>query len=167
MEKRLSPELVNVVRRILTRIMYARHRRILHEDAFLPVINYPYGKKRLNITIADILSLCSAFVQLEPLITYFRKFGLINLSVKEFLESRPEYAPVWENAFIVQECLEFMNYSSNMRFNLGALSDIQFFSFTFRYYTTEFWLSIAPKPACCGGKVLLQACYANCSQSNH
>jgi hypothetical protein len=129
-----------VVRRILTRIMYPRHRRILHEAAFLPVINYPYGKKRLNITTADILSLCSAFVQLEPLITYFKKFGLINLSVKEFLKSRPEYAPEWGDAFIAQEYLEFMNYSSNIRFNLGALSDIQFLSFTFRYYTTEFWV---------------------------
>lgn len=66
-ERSLSSELASVVRRVLTWIMYARHEHILAEGCFPSVINCHLGRKRISLSVTDILNLCSAFIQLGPI----------------------------------------------------------------------------------------------------
>jgi hypothetical protein len=56
-----------------------------------------------DTTVDQVLSLCCNFVKLDEEIGVFQ---FVHLSVREYLEKRPEYETAWSHAAIAQSCLQ-------------------------------------------------------------
>ncbi|KAL4875480.1 hypothetical protein BJY04DRAFT_224039 [Aspergillus karnatakaensis] len=146
MKSTQNPKGPDVLRRILTWIMYAQSDQVLAPAGetggfhgtgpFLNAINYGYDGRHTNLTERDVLQMCSGFVTLD------KTFGLTHLSVKEFLQERPEYTPEAGHAFLAASFVSYLNYTNKFQiFNRGhrVFHDFRDFQYCFRHYVAEYW----------------------------
>ncbi|KAE8142904.1 hypothetical protein BDV38DRAFT_277717 [Aspergillus pseudotamarii] len=142
-KKAQDPDGPDIVRRVLSWLMYAQNDRLLgiggwaaeDESPFLAAVNYGFDGKHTDLTEDDIQELCSGFVTLDDTTGRFR---LIHLSVKEFLQEQPEYTPEAGHAFLAASCVAYLSENC-IEFQPNAWSLFDEPEYRFNYYVGEYW----------------------------
>ncbi|PYI33822.1 hypothetical protein BP00DRAFT_468675 [Aspergillus indologenus CBS 114.80] len=122
------------IRLILSLLMYGCQDEIFKRLAFLSAINY---RRSSDLSAETLLALCSPFVELDP---NTENFQLIHLSVKEFLQSLPEYESMAGHAFLATHCLSYLNEQPRFKFYVRGHSSATDLGYWFDNYTAESWV---------------------------
>ena len=89
-----------------------------------------------DVSVPQVLSLCCNFVKLDEEMGVFQ---FVHLSVREYLEKRPEYETALSHAAIAQSCLQacLTNMKPKRRANLQSFQNKE--NKTFYDYAQVFW----------------------------
>ncbi|CAG8107710.1 unnamed protein product [Penicillium salamii] len=138
MSKHQGSEESDMIQRILTFLVYGRNIETYKSRAFLTAINHNPDRIDSKLSAQDVLDLCSSFVELD---TRTDNFRLIHFSVKEFLQTRPEYQSEAAHSLLAIQCLTYIqkgNFAIDFfgtRFG-SIRNDLRFFS----YYASAAWI---------------------------
>ena len=103
--------------------------RRLSADEFLAAISVDFEGNAIKICREDVLNICHNLVILDPELNVFR---FAHLSVREFLEERPEYTITVTHSLAAERCLTVCLDITTSPVATAANN-------SFRAYSTLFW----------------------------
>ena len=90
-----------IATRALQWLLYAQRKLTTRE--FVSAISFNSQGRRIRVDAQDILDICSSFLTLDEELDTFR---FAHMSVREYLESRPDYIELEIHTMILNSCLE-------------------------------------------------------------